>query len=186
MKRTTLSALLLALLLPVAGAFAQTNLGIAQYTEAGALRYPANLTEWIQTGASLGSEYGEAPFDPQNPGAIGVVQMEPTAYRYFLEHLTYADGTMFLLSFYRAEGKSEPQLPGFVQGARFSQEIHVLDKARFGDGHGFFMFPDRNTTSTRIPEEGNVCTACHTEHGAFDGTFIQFYPDLRAHMALDE
>ena len=186
MKRTALSGVLLALLIPAAGAFAQTNLGIAQYTEAGELRYPADLAEWIQTGASLGSDYGEEPFDPQNPGAIGVVQMEPTAYRYFLENKTYADGTMFLLSFYRAEGKSEPQLPGFVQGARYSQEIHVLDKGRFGDGHGFFMFPNRNATSTRIPEEGNVCTVCHIEHGAFDGTFMQFYPDLRAHLGLDE
>src|SRR5687768_9684968 len=120
MKRFIFLASLLALLFAGAGAIAQTNLGVAQYTEGGELRYPGNLAEWIQTGASLGSEYGEAPFDPQNPGAIGVVQMEPSAYRYFLEHKTYADGTMFLLSFYRAEGKSEPQLPGFVQGARFS------------------------------------------------------------------
>src|SRR5687768_5990410 len=129
MKRITLSALLLVMLFRVAGAYAQTDLGIAQYTSAGELRYPANLVEWIQTGASLGSDYGEQAFDPQNPGAIGVVQMEPNAYRYFMEHKTYADGTMFLLSSYRAEGKSDPQLPGFVQGALFSQEIHVLDKA---------------------------------------------------------
>jgi hypothetical protein len=177
-------ALPLAVLLSAHSVFAQTDLGVAQYTEAGDLRYPANLVEWIQTGASLGSDYGEEPFDPQNPGSIGIVQMEPTAYRYFIENTTYADGTMFLLSFYRAEGKSEPQLPGFVQGALQSQEIHVLDKNRFGDGHGFFMFPNRAQTSTRIPEANNPCTICHLEHGDFDGTFIQFYPDLRTHLGL--
>ncbi|MES2624685.1 MAG: cytochrome P460 family protein [Pseudomonadota bacterium] len=167
--------------------FAQTDLGIAQYTDTGELRYPDNLVEWIQTGASLGSEYNETPFDPAEPGTIGVVQMEPAAYRYFMANKTYADGTMFLLSFYRAESKSEPQLPGFVQGPLQSQEIHVLDKSRFGDGHGFFMFPTKQQqTSTRIPEANNLCTACHTEHGAFDGTFVQFYPAMREHLGLSE
>jgi hypothetical protein len=184
MKIAILSALLVTTLFNGANAFAQADLDAAQYTEAGELRYPGNLAEWIQTGASLGSEYSEEPFDPQNPGTIGVVQMEPAAYRYFMENDTYADGTMFLLSFYRAEGKSEPQLPGFVQGPLLTQEIHVLDRARFNDGHGFFMFPNRNPTSTRLPE-GNECIVCHNEHGAFDGTFVQFYPDMRDHLGLE-
>ncbi len=179
---------LCALLFAVASAtsvFAQSDLGVAQYNEAGELQRPANLKEWIQTGASLGSDYGDGPFDPQNPGAIGVVQMEPAAYRYFMENKTYADGTMFLLSFYEAQGQSEPQLPGFVQGALRAQEIHVLDKARFDDsGNAFFLYSTPETaSSTRIPA-GNECTACHMEHGDFDGTFIQFYPDLRAHLGL--
>ncbi len=165
-----------------AAVFAQTDLGIAAYTEAGELRYPANLVEWIQSGTTLGGRYNGEAFDPQNPGVLGVVQMEPAAYRYFLENGTYADGTMFLLNFYEAVSKSEPQMAGFVQGALMSQEIHVLDKARFNDGHGFFIYENREqAVSTRIPE-GNECTACHNEHGAFDGTFIQFYPDLRARL----
>ena len=114
--------------------------------------------------------------------------MEPNAYRYFLEHSTYADGTMFLLSFYRAEGKSQPQLPGFVQGPLQAQEIHVLDKARFADdsGHGFFLYRNRELVSSARVPAGNECTVCHTEHGAFDGTFVQFYPDLRAHLGLED
>jgi Cytochrome P460 len=163
---------------------AQTDLGIAQYTADGQLQYPTNLKEWIQTGASLGSEYGEAPFDPQNPGSIGVVQMEPAAYRYFLEHKTYADGTMFLLSFYQAEGKSEPQLPGFVQGPLRAQEIHVIDKQRFGEKQAFFMFPvSAQTVASKVPD-GSECVSCHIEHGQFESTFVQFYPDLRAHLGM--
>ena len=168
-----------------ARALAQEALDVAQYDADGQLLKPANLAEWIHAGASLGSDYGEGPFDANNPGAIGVVQIEPAAYRYFIEHGHYADGTMFLLSFFRAEGQSAPQLPGFVQGDMFAQEIHVIDKARFADdsGHAFFMFPPPDSAvSTRIPV-GNDCVACHTEHGAFDGTFTQFYPGLRAHLA---
>jgi hypothetical protein len=178
------SSLAAVLLLAASVAAAQDNLDVAQYTDSGELRRPADLDEWIQTGVSLGGEYSDEPFDPQNPGTLGVVLMEPAAYRYFLANRKYADGTMFLLNFYRAEGKSEPQLPGFVQGALQAQEIHVLDQARFGDGHGFFLFPDANVqASTRLPD-GNECITCHNEHGAFDGTFAQFYPTIRELLGL--
>ena len=182
MKFAQIVALLLIALLPAAS-HAQTDLGIAQYNDAGELQRPANLVEWIQTGASLGSDYGDAPFDAQKPGGIGVVQMEPTAYRYFIENGSYADGTMFLLSFYRAEAQSSPQLPGYVQGDMYAQEIHVIDKARFDEGgHAFFMFPPPATMSSTRVAAGNECVACHTEHGNFDGTFTQFYPLMRGRL----
>ncbi|HEY0963813.1 MAG TPA: cytochrome P460 family protein [Pseudomonadales bacterium] len=173
----------LLLVLPL-GAAAQGDLGIAQYDTQGQLLKPGNLDEWIQTGASLGSDYGEGPFDAQKPGAIGVVQMEPAAYRYFVENGSYADGTMFLLSFFRAEAQSSPQLPGYVQGDMYAQEIHVIDKARFDDGgHAFFMFQTPDVAASPPVAAGNDCVACHTEHGAFDGTFTQFYPRLRDRLA---
>ncbi len=179
-----LSVLACCLLLPLPAALAQSNLNIAQYSTANELWYPPSLDGWIQTGASLGSEYNDKPFDAQHPGTIGVVQMEPTAYRYFMEHKAYAEGTMFLLSFYRAESKSDPQLPGFVQGALVSQEIHVLDKSRFDTGHAFFIFqkPDQQTSAAMPP--GNPCVVCHVEHGKFNGTFAQFYPTLRAQLGI--
>jgi hypothetical protein len=183
MKSLFATALLITAL-HVSTASAQSNLGVAQYSASGELQYPGNLVEWIQSGASVGGRYDGAEFDPENPGVLGVVQMEPSAYRYFMENGTYADGTMFLLSFYEATSKSDPQLSGFVQGALNSQEIHVIDRSRFDDdGHAFFIFETRDTpVSTRIPA-GNECIACHTEHGDFDATFIQFYPDLRAKLA---
>jgi len=162
--------------------FAQSDLGVAQYNANNELLYPANLDEWIQTGASLGGEYSDNAFDPQSPGNIGIVQMEPTAYRYFMEHDTYADGTMFLLSFYKGESKSEPQLPGFVQGDLLAQEIHVIDKARFTEGRGFFMFRTPASASSIKVADGSECVACHIEHADFDGTFSQFYPTIRAHL----
>ncbi len=162
--------------------YAQSDLGVAQYNATNELLYPANLDEWIQTGASLGGEYSDNAFDPQSPGNIGIVQMEPTAYRYFMEHDTYADGTMFLLSFYKGESKSEPQLPGFVQGDLLAQEIHVIDKERFTEGRGFFLFRTPASASSVKVADGSECVACHTEHADFDGTFSQFYPTIRAHL----
>ncbi len=185
MSRICMSILALSCSLSLSVAFAQDNLNVAQYNATGELQKPANLEQWIQTGASLGSEYSDEPFDPAHPGSIGIVQMEPAAYDYFMKNKTYAEGTMFLLSFYEAKSKSEPQLPGFVQGKLAAQEIHVLDK-RFDEGHGFFMFPTNGAQSSKVIPGPNDCTTCHLEHGKFNGTFAQFYPTLRAALGLEE
>lgn len=159
---------------------AQDLVGAARYSEAGELQRPADLATWVHMGSSLGSDYREEPFDPASPGVIGVVQMEPAAYRYFLENGRYADGSMFLLSFYKAEQNSDPQLQGFVQGDLQAQEIHVIDGKRFEDGRAFFMFQDPQQTSSTALPAGNDCVQCHEAEGDYNGTFMQFYPALRA------
>ena len=158
---------------------AQGNLGVAEYTTGGQLVYPDNLDEWIVMGASLGADYKEQAFDPASPGSLGMVQMEPTAYRYFLEHREYADGTMFLLSFFDARSQSDPQLQGFIQGDMRQQEIHVIDSSRFAEGRGFFVYRSRDLTSAVKMPDGSSCVQCHTAEGAYNGTFAQFYPTIR-------
>ena len=32
---------------------------------------------------------------------------------------------------------------------------------------------------------GNGCVSCHNKHGAFDGTFAQFYPTLRPYISKE-
>lgn len=156
----------------------RSDLGVAEYTDAGDLVYPDNVESWIVMGASLGADYNGAVFDPQNPGAFGVVQMEPSAYRYFVENREYADGTMFLLTFFAAESNSDPQLAGFVQGDPRGREIHVIDGDRFVEGRGFFPFREPGGSAGKIPD-GSECVRCHTAEGDFDATFIQFYPTIR-------
>ena len=171
----------LALLSPLVSA--QSNLNIAKYSANGELQYPADLYAWIQTAASVGSDYNDKPIDVDNPGTIGVVQMEPAAYKYFMENKKYADGTMFLLTFYKPQRKSEPQLQGFVQGDVIQREIHVIDKAKYKDsnGHAFFLYRGDVKSAAAMPA-GNPCVVCHVPNGKFDGTFAQFYPDIRAKL----
>ena len=148
------------------------------------LRFPTNAERWIGVGSAIGSEYSEEPFDPASPGFIGVVQMEPTAYDYFMENGEYADGTMFLLSFYQPQEKPEPELPGFVQGELAQQEIHLIDSQRFAEeGRAFYLFTPDSTEAVEPLGLGSPCFTCHIEHGDFDATFIQFYPRLREHIA---
>jgi hypothetical protein len=104
--------------------------------------------------------------------------MEPSAYRYFIENGRYANGTMFLLSFFAAEQNTEPRLRGFVQGALRGREIHLIDHERYADGRAFFLFPGDVSDAAMVPA-GNECVVCHSAHGAFDGTFTQFYPPTR-------
>jgi hypothetical protein len=156
-------------------------LDVAEYNDQNQLIFPAGTEFWVHMGSALGGEYSDEPFDPDDPGTLGVVQIEPAAYRYLLAHGRYADGTMFLLSFYRANAESSPQLPGFVQGDLLSREIHVIDSKRFDEGRAFYMYPATATSETaadKLPE-GSACVRCHITEGAYDGTFTQFYPPIR-------
>ena len=160
---------------------AQAPLPVARYSNSGELAFPPDTDLWIYMGSTLGGDYNDTPFDPAAPATFGIVQMEPEAFSYFMEHGEYADGTMFLLSFYNSERKSEPQLQGFVQGDLRAQEIHVIDKTRFAEGRGFFFYAGGGAatpSAAKIPD-GSDCVSCHNEHGAHDGVFSQFYPVLK-------
>jgi hypothetical protein len=155
------------------------NLDVAEYTAAGELVFPADVDQWIHLGSSLGGGYSEeVAFAPEDPGTFHVTTIEPTAYRYLLEHKEYADGTMLLLSFYNTQPAPEPKLNGFVQGNLAAREIHVIDRSRFADERGFFLFAEGVTESQLVPAP-NQCLTCHAEHARFDGTFTQFYPPIR-------
>jgi hypothetical protein len=156
-----------------------TRLSAPQFTASDELIFPADTDRWVLLGTNIGGDYSDAAFDPSHPGNIGVVQMEPSAYTYLLQNGEYADGTMFLLSFYETQAKPEPGLNGFVQGDLAAREIHVVDRVKYQDNRAFYMFgADGGGPSAMIPA-GNECVQCHAEHGAFDSTFTQFYPTIR-------
>ena len=161
------------------------GLGVAQFTPSDELIFPADTDRWVVLGTNIGGDYSDAEFDPKDPGMIGVVQMEPNAYTYLLENGKYADGTMLLLSFYATQEKPEPELSGFVQGELSAREIHVIDRMRYQDSRGFYLFAaDGNGPSEMLPA-GNECVQCHAEHGDFDSTFTQFYPTIRDVVSQD-
>jgi hypothetical protein len=154
-------------------------LQIAQLTAKGKLQKPANLDSWVFLGTSLGMGYNPGSFNAAHPGQFQVVLMEPSAYRYFVDHGSYAPGSMFLLSFYNADTqKRSINQNGFTQADLTNYEIHLIDPTRGADGRAFFVFGAKDTEGDPLPA-GNNCVNCHTKHGAFQGTFAQFYPTLR-------
>jgi len=154
-------------------------LQVARLTAGGKLEKPADLANWVFLGTSLGMGYNPGSFNAARPGQFQVVLMEPTAYRHFIETGKYAPGSMFLLSFYDADTqKRSINQNGFTQAELTNYEIHLVDPAKNADGHVFYLFGADATEGAPLPA-GNACARCHLQHGAFDGTFAQFYPTLR-------
>ena len=185
MKRKLLAVLAL---VAVAAAGAATvavhpeKLEVARLTHDGKMQKPADLDHWVFLGTSLGMGYNPGSFNAAHPGQFQVVLMEPNAYRHFVQNRSYAPGSMFLLSFYDSDKQQRSiNQNGFTQADLTNYEIHVFDPAK-GDqgdkGHAFYVFNPNDTQGNPLPA-GNACVRCHVDHGAFDGTFAQFYPTLR-------
>ena len=45
----------------------------------------------------------------------------------------------------------------------------------------FCLFGPKDKEGSPLPP-GNSCVRCHIDHGAFNGTFAQFYPTIRPHL----
>ena len=162
-------------------AAASSSLHVARLTTDGKLQKPMDLESWIFLGTSLGMGYNPGSFNAARPGQFQVVLMEPTAYRHFLQHKSFAQGSMFLLSFYDTETQQRSiNQNGFTQAELTNYEIHVLDP-KAEKGHAFYMFGPKSATGNAAPP-GNACVRCHVDHGAFQGTFAQFYPAIRPHI----
>ena len=158
---------------------ASKPLEVAHLTTDGKLKKPTDLTEWVFLGTSLGMGYNPGSFNAANPGQFQVAMMEPTAYRYFVENRKFAPGSMFLLSFYDSDKQQRSiNQNGFTQAELTNFEIHLIDPARGEKGHAFYMFGANSAEGSPVPP-GNACVRCHVDHGAFAGTFAQFYPTLR-------
>ncbi len=166
----------------VAAADAKDALDVAHFSADGQLMKPADLTQWVFLGASLGMGYNQTTFNPASPGQFQVVLMEPNAYRYFMEHGKYAPGSMFLLSFYNADSHRSINQVGYVQADLTNFEIHLVDARKAPEeGRAFYVFGGPATQARALPK-GSECVRCHAGHGAFDGTFAQFYPTIRGHI----
>ena len=161
---------------------------IAKFNQGGSLVRPTNVDEWVFLGGTVGHGYtpeglGEA-FSLSNPGLIQVIQMEPSAYKYFKKMGRYADGTMLSLSFYNILDNPRPTVDGFIQGSLNTFEIHLIDKVTFKDKRAFFLFADSEIATPMI-REGNDCVICHKNEAHFDGTFSDFYPVVRDEILKD-
>ena len=157
------------------------SIDVASFSPEGKLQKPADLANWVFLGASLGMGYNPGSFNAANPGQFQVAMMEPNAYRHFVKHGTYAPGSMFLLSFFNADKQPRSiNQNGFTQAELTNFEIHLLDPVKGKDqqGHAFYMFAPNATEGSLVPP-GNACVRCHVDHGAFEGTFAQFYPTIR-------
>jgi len=168
-----------------APASSDETLQVARLDPAGKLLKPADMQSWIFLGTSLGMGYNKGSFNASRPGQFQVVLMEPNAYRYFTRNGRFATGSMFLLSFYDPDQRRSINQNGFVQADLTNYEIHLITPGTGEDRHTFYMFGANDKQGNRVPR-GNACVSCHLKHGAFDGTFAQFYPTIRSAIPADD
>jgi hypothetical protein len=157
------------------------NVPSPQYTEDGQLLLPADYREWVFLSSGVGMTYGPVGAGRGFPPMFDNVFVRPEAYRSFLRTGRWPDKTVFLLEVRYATSHGSINKDGHFQTDLSGLEALVRDEGRFEEKWGFFGFPTRGgepaRTGRRISKEAG-CLACHTAHGAVDGTFVQFYPTL--------
>jgi hypothetical protein len=174
-KPSLLGALLVAAAVVFSAFAAAPNSG-PEYTSDGQLKLPEQYREWVYLTSGFDMSYSTGAMAADHH-MFDNVFVNPEAYKAFLENGTWPDKTMLLLEVRGAEGKGSINQKGNYQGVdRMGLEIHVRDEARFPGKWAFFGFDD-NKTAKMVPTTAS-CYSCHSEHGAVDNTFVQFYPTL--------
>jgi Cytochrome P460 len=147
-----------------------------EYTDDGQMKLPENYRQWVYLTTGFDMSY--------NPGLMSMdhhmfdnVFVNPEAYQSFVQNGTWPDKTVMVLEARKAEGKGSINQKGNFQGTEImGLEVHVKDEARFPGKWAFFGF-DGGKTAKMTPTTAS-CYSCHSEHGAVDTTFVQFYPTL--------
>jgi hypothetical protein len=146
------------------------------YTADGRLVFPAKYREWIYLTSGVDMSYSPNAMKMDH-SMFDNVFVNPDAYRAFQETGTWPDKTMLVLEVRVAGTNASINKSGHFQTAEeMGHEVHVKDEARFPGKWAFFGF-DGSGPAKMVPTEA-ACYSCHSQHGAVDTTFVQFYPTL--------
>jgi Cytochrome P460 len=147
----------------------------SEYSSKGEMKLPAQYREWVYLTSGFNMSYNPQ-LAAMDHSMFDNVFVNPEAYKKFLETGTWPDKTVMVLEARMAEGKGSINQKGNYQGEVMAREVHVKDEARFPGKWAFFAFGDGDS-GTLVPTSAD-CYSCHSEHGAVDTTFVQFYPTL--------
>jgi hypothetical protein len=156
--------------------------GAARYENGTDLVLPADYRSWPFIGAGLGMTYdGERGTPPSANPLFTHAFVNPAAYEHFMRTGTWPDGAVFMLEFRASQTEGSINRAG-----RYATELTLLEAevkdSRFPDGWAFYAFGREGALApVAKPLAGDdvaSCVECHTEHGAVERTFVQFYPHL--------
>src|SRR5438105_5328665 len=119
-----------------------------------------------------------APVRAENadrPPMFDNVFVTRAAYKSFLETGKWPDKTMFVLEIRSSESKASINKGGRFQSSLVAIEAEVKDESRFPGKWAFFGF-GKDATEGKVFPTTATCYSCHSEKGAVDSTFVQFYP----------
>lgn len=138
---------------------------------------PENYREWIFLSSGLGMTYNSEP-DSREPSFDNVF-VSPEAYRSFVKTGAWPEKTIFILEVRGSATNGSINKGGHYQSDDFRLSAEVKDSSRFKDKWEYFAFPASGEPASALPRTAG-CYACHSQHGAVENTFVQFYPTLLA------
>jgi len=150
-----------------------------KYTNEGQLIKPDNYREWIYLSSGLGMTYGivESAANTVFGDRFDNVFVNPQAYKSFLGTGAWPDKTIFAMEVRSSASKGSINKGGRYQEELVGLEIHLKDQTRFPNKWAFFAFSPADKTAKPLPANSS-CQTCHSQNGAVDETFVQFYPTL--------
>jgi hypothetical protein len=145
------------------------------YTADGQLQFPENFRQWVYLSSGFDMSYNPAASADRH--IFDNVFVNPDSYDAFLKTGTWPDKTMLVLESRRAQDKGSITKSGQFQSPTVQGvEVHIKDESRFPGKWAFFGFGS-SKTGKLLPATAS-CYSCHSQHGAVDTTFVQFYPTL--------
>ena len=147
-----------------------------EYTADGQMKLPENYRQWIYLSTGFDMSYTPSAMQ-MGHHMFDNVFVSPQAYESFVKTGAWPDKTVFMLEGRRAMDKGSINLQGnFQSDDIMTLEAHVKDESRFAGKWAFFAFGDQKTA--KMVPTSQECYSCHSDHGAVDTTFVQFYPTL--------
>ena len=139
---------------------------------------PENYREWVFVSSGVGMSYDPAAEAKSTNPPFNNIFVKPEAYKSFMKTGTWPNGTMFVMEIRRSKTNESINSSGSFQTDLLSVEAEVKDEYRFPAKWGFYAFKDGTTSGKLLPDATTECQSCHSQHGAVDNTFVQFYPTL--------
>lgn len=160
-------------LLALRGAGQGTSDG-PKFTADGQLVRPENYREWVFLSSGLGMTYGPLASEAQQANPLfDNVFVSQAAYRAFRETGKWPDQTIFVLEVRSSESKGS-----INSGGRFQTSVRGIEaEVKNGGKWAFYGFGADAKTGRQVPATA-ACYTCHSQNGAVDNTFVQFYPTL--------
>ena len=105
--------------------------------------------------------------------------MEPTAYRHFAKPAATRRARCSCSPSTTADKQARSiNQNGFTQADLTNYEIHLIGRRKARTPRVLHVRRQGQARARPLPPD-NGCVRCHVDHGAFDGTFAQFYPTIR-------
>lgn len=148
-----------------------------KFTGSGQIALPQDYREWVYLSSGLGMTYGPAASANSEHQNFDNVFVTRRAYQSFQQTGIWPDKTMFILEVRSSRTNGSINRGGHYQGEIMAIEGEMKDETNAQGKWTFFSFDLDKAAGTPFPRTA-ACYSCHSQHGAVDNTFVQFYPTL--------